>query len=262
MNNEIAVNTGTGTSTGIDIFNQLDSMARLADMMSKAQNSLPVQYQGNPGDCLAVVIQGQQWGMSPFLIAQKTSFINGNISYEAQLVNSVINKLAPVKHRIKYEFFGDWNKVVGKVKPGKSAKGKDILERCWNVDDEVGLGVKVYTTLNGEDEPRELDVLLVQAQVRNSPLWVSDPKQQLCYLAVKKWSRLFTPDVIMGVYTPDEMVDMPVKSAITEVVDIEYSINDCKSIDELVSLWSTLSKDEKEIFTAVKDAKKDALING
>ena len=32
----------------------------------------------------------------------------------------------------------------------------------------------------------------------------SDPKQQLAYLAVKYWARLYCPGVILGVYTPDE----------------------------------------------------------
>jgi hypothetical protein len=44
-----------------------------------------------------------------------------------------------------------------------------------------------------------------QATVRNSTLWASDPKQQLAYLAVKRWARLYCPDVILGVYTPDEL---------------------------------------------------------
>lgn len=42
---------------------------------------------------------------------------------------------------------------------------------------------------------------------RNSTLWADDPRQQLAYLAVKRWARLFCPDVILGVYTPDELDD-------------------------------------------------------
>ncbi|HAU6479257.1 TPA: recombinase RecT, partial [Citrobacter freundii] len=44
-----------------------------------------------------------------------------------------------------------------------------------------------------------------QAQVRNSTLWASDPRQQLAYLAVKRWARLYCPDVILGVYSADEV---------------------------------------------------------
>jgi hypothetical protein len=31
------------------------------------------------------------------------------------------------------------------------------------------------------------------------------PRQQLAYLAVKRWARLYCPDVILGVYTADEI---------------------------------------------------------
>ncbi|VTM11692.1 RecT family [Raoultella terrigena] len=47
--------------------------------------------------------------------------------------------------------------------------------------------------------------MLSQAQVRNSTLWATDPRQQLAYLAVKRWARLYCPDVILGVYTADEI---------------------------------------------------------
>ncbi len=35
-------------------------------------------------------------------------------------------------------------------------------------------------------------------------MWKTAPKQQLAYLAVNYWARLYCPDVILGVYTPDE----------------------------------------------------------
>jgi len=36
-------------------------------------------------------------------------------------------------------------------------------------------------------------------------LWVSKPDQQIAYLGVKYWARLYCPHVILGVYTPDEL---------------------------------------------------------
>ena len=41
--------------------------------------------------------------------------------------------------------------------------------------------------------------------MRNSPLWEQDPRQQLAYLCVKRWARLHAPDVLLGLYTPDEL---------------------------------------------------------
>jgi hypothetical protein len=36
-------------------------------------------------------------------------------------------------------------------------------------------------------------------------LWKTAPKQQIAYLAVKYWARLYCPEVILGVYSPDEV---------------------------------------------------------
>src|SRR5690606_36314622 len=76
---------------------------------------------------------------------------------------------------------------------------------AWDISAEHGLGVRVWATLKGENEPRVLELLMTQGRTRNSTLWVDDPKQQLAYLAIKRWSRLYCPDVILGVYTPDEL---------------------------------------------------------
>ncbi|WPB58606.1 recombinase RecT [Xylophilus sp. GOD-11R] len=73
------------------------------------------------------------------------------------------------------------------------------------MEDETGCGIRIWATLRGEDQPRTLELLLAQARVRNSTLWADDPKQQLAYLAQKRWSRLYAPDVILGVYSPDEI---------------------------------------------------------
>jgi hypothetical protein len=39
---------------------------------------------------------------------------------------------------------------------------------------------------------------------KNSPLWKSDPQQQLGYFAARSWARRHTPEVILGVYDREE----------------------------------------------------------
>jgi len=109
-------------------------------------------------------------------------------------------------NRFEYEWYGPWEKVVGKFQIRKGDKGEYRVPG-WTLADETGIGIIIRATLKGEDQPRELDLLLAQARTRNSTLWADDPRQQLAYLAVKRWARLFCPDVILGVYTPDELDD-------------------------------------------------------
>lgn len=185
----------------------IDSISRVAEIMSAGKATIPRHLQGNRGDCFAVTMQAMQWGMNPFAVAQKTHLVSGTLGYEAQLVNAVITARAPVTGRMNYEWFGDWDRIAGKFKevPAKNNEGEKRIVKDWTLKEEEGLGVRVWATFKGEDAPRELRLLLAQAGVRNSPLWGQDPKQQLAYLAVKRWSRLYCPDVILGVYTPDEL---------------------------------------------------------
>jgi len=175
----------------------------LAKVMASGKATVPNELR-NEGDCAAIIIQSLMWGMNPWAVAQKTHVISGKLGYEAQLVNAVINAMAPTKDRIHYEWFGPWEKVIGKFKILRGDKGEYRVPD-WTMKDEEGCGVRAWATMKGEDAPRELELLLAQARTRNSTMWADDPRQQLAYLAVKRWSRLYCPDVILGVYTPDEL---------------------------------------------------------
>lgn len=213
----------------------MNSMMRVAELMASGRATVPAHLQKNSADCMAVVMQAMQWRMNPFAVAQKTHVVNGTLGYEAQLVNAAINTMAPTKDRLHFEWFGDWKKV-----DGKNNKSDD-------------LGVRVWATLKGEDEPRELLVTMAQAGVRNSPLWVQDPRLQLAYLATKRWARLYVPDVILGVYTPDEFQAAPRQMGAAHVVHAEPSqaLIDSASaaadggMTKYGKFWGALTKDDR-----------------
>jgi hypothetical protein len=194
----------------------MDSIMRLSDVMAKSRTTIPDHLKGSPADCAAVIMQAMQWQMNPYAVAQKTHIVNGTLGYEGQLVNAAITSSGVTRDRFHYEWFGAWEKIIGKTRvvsvPEKGKKGDKDYKKAYqfhaadyDLKDEEGLGIRISATLRGETQPRELTLLLVQASVRNSPLWATDPRQQLAYLAVKRWSRLYAPDVILGVYTPDEL---------------------------------------------------------
>ncbi len=190
----------------------LAELDKMATRMASAKATIPDHLRGSEGDCWAICMQAIQWRMNPYAVAQKTHLVNGTLGYEAQLVNAVITTMAPTRDRINYEWFGEWERILGKFKvcPGKN--GGEYRKPDWKPEEEEGLGVRVWATMKGEDKPRVLELLLTQAQVRNSTMWAADPRQQLAYLAVKRWARLHCPDVILGVYTPDELAEMPAEA--------------------------------------------------
>lgn len=191
MSNDIAITSQPGATVGTAaaIFSPegMNQLVRFAELMAQSKATVPQHLAGKPADCLAVTMQAAQWGMNPFAVAQKTNVVNGTLGYEAQLVNAVVSSSNLLTSRLNYRWDGDWSKVNGKT------------------DKSPSLTVTVSAVIKGESEPRELTISMAQAGVRNSPLWEQDPRQQLAYLCVKRWARLHAPDVLLGVYTPDEL---------------------------------------------------------
>lgn len=162
----------------------MDALYKFAQVMAESKFTVPKHLQGNVGDCLAVAMQATLWGMHPFTVAQKTHQVGGTLGYEAQLVNAVVQNSGAIIGRFHYEYQGEGARLqcrVGAIPCGES----EIVWGEWLSSESV-------TT-------------------KNSPLWKTNPKQQLGYLQVKNWARAFTPGAILGVYTPDEMEDIPVQ---------------------------------------------------
>lgn len=168
----------------------LGQLTAFAELMAQSAVTVPKHLAGKPADCMAIVMQAMQWGMNPYAVAQKTHLVNGVLGYEAQLVNAVISSSSAIQGRFHYEYGGDWEKIAGQ-KDGR---------------DESGLFIRVGAVLRGEtDITWGENIYLADITTRNSPLWKTAPKQQIAYLAVKYWARLYCPEVILGVYSPDEV---------------------------------------------------------
>lgn len=229
----------------------MDSMMRLADIMSTGKVTIPVQYRNSPGDCLAVIMQAVQWKMNPFAVAQKTFFVSGTIGYEGQLVHAAVVSSGVIsKDDFDYEFFGPWENVIGKFEIKKGDKGEYRVPG-WHLSDEIGCGLRISATLRATGKVKVLEILLAQARTRNSTLWADDPQQQLGYLAVRKWARRHAPGVILGVYTPDELDDEP-----REMRDITPAPSKVSSPAELPECTDEVFKENTPAWRAVITSKK------
>lgn len=165
-----------------------DKLWRMAEALANSALSVPKELKGNIGDCLAIVTQAMIWGLNPFAVAQKAHVINGKLGYEAQLVNAVVMQSGAIKGSFRYEYEGD---------------------RC-----------RVGAVLRGETETTWGEWLsAASVQVKNSPLWKVNPKQQMGYLQVKNWTRAYCPGALLGIYTADELEGIESAMSPSEVVE-------------------------------------------
>lgn len=161
-------------------FKSMGEVMEFSKLMALAQGAVPKHLRQAPGACLAVCVQALGWRMDPFAVANKSYFVNDRLAFEAQLVHAVIEQRAPIKGRIKSAYDGE---------------GNDRQVRLWCVSAEDGETIEYLSPKIG------------QIGTKNSPLWKADPDQQLHYYAVRAMCRRFFPDVLLGVYTKDEIED-------------------------------------------------------
>jgi len=180
-----------------------NKMYRMGAMLAGARCTVPEHLAGNEGDC----------------VAQKTHLIHGKLGYEAQLVNAVIHSNGPLVGRLQHRYHGPWENLVGKYEMAGNG-AKKFAQARYTFADEKDCGITIYGLIKGETEPSQITVLMHEVSNRNSTLWANMPKQQIFYLASKMWARMYCPDVILGVYTPDEIQAIPVEaSQVTTVED-------------------------------------------
>jgi hypothetical protein len=146
----------------------MDKMLELAKQMATSKLSVPEHLRGNIGDCLAIITQAMLWNMNPFAVAQKTHVVSGRLGYEAQLVIAVVQNSGAIRGAFHFESRGEGAAV--ETRAGAVLRGE--TEITWG----EWLSAASVTT-------------------KNSPLWKTNPRQQMSYLQAKNWSRLYCPQI-------------------------------------------------------------------
>lgn len=182
---------------GVQVFNaagatviaprNLTEVMEFAKLMAISGPAVRPAFRNHVGACLAIALQAFRWGMDPYAVSNKAYVTKSSktgeeqIAYESQLIHAVVNQNAPLRNRLRATY-----------------DGKDGSRSC-----------RIEGLLKGEDKPFVYESPPIsQIDPKNSPLWKSDPDQQLWYYSVRAWARRYVPEVIMGVYAEDELAAM------------------------------------------------------
>jgi hypothetical protein len=161
-------------STGL-VPQGFEQAIRFAEMMAKSK-MVPKHFQNKPEECLVIIEQAMRWEMSPYAVIQCASMIHERPMYEGKLVAAVVNARGPLfglQGRLHYAYSGE----------GQTRK------------------VVVSGKLDGKDEA--VEIAWKDAKTTNE-LWVKQPDQQLAYHGARVWARRHMPELMLGVYAPEE----------------------------------------------------------
>lgn len=152
----------------------MEAGLKLAEMMAKAK-LVPEHLRNSAADCLLVISQAARWGMDPFAVAQATAVVKGKLCYEGKLVAAVLVATGAIDGRLSYEFTGQGQEMAITI-TGKP-RGQNTCTLTGSV--------KKWRTENNQ--------------------WDKDPQSMLVYRGTRQWARLYTPEAVLGVKTPDDV---------------------------------------------------------
>lgn len=163
----------------------------MAKLLSTGKFSVPGFLQANPGDCLRLVSIVMRTGLDLWMLADDayltTSKKSGEtrMSLGAKSIHAIVKAAGALRGDLKLSYAGEGESLTCTVEG---------------------------TTRSGT---RHTDTYTMRTiTTRNSPLWASQPRQQLGYYAERAWCRLHTPDALMGLVTREEagMIDVTAES--------------------------------------------------
>lgn len=157
---------------------------RVAKMLASS-TMVPKEYQGNIANSLVALEMSNRMGVSPLMVMQNLHVIHGRPSWSATYLIAAINtsgKFGPLRFRISGE--GDGLSCV--------ALAKDLASGEMLEGPAVSIGMAKKEGWFGKTGSK----------------WQTMPDLMLRYRAAAFFSRLYAPEVAMGLLTSDEVQDI------------------------------------------------------
>lgn len=174
------------TDYSLGIFGTSDNFI-MAGQMAKALASstiVPAVYQKNDANCLIAIEQAQRLNVSPLMVMQNLHVIQGRPSWSSKFLIAAINNSGKYDMELQFE--------------ETKKDGKPFSCLCW-------------TEKNGRRvEGMVVDMDMAQAEGwlgKNGSKWKTMPQLMLRYRAASFFSSLNCPELTLGLYTKEEMLD-------------------------------------------------------
>lgn len=202
---------------------------RVAKMLS-ASSLIPKEFQNNIQNVMIALEMSHRIGASPLMVMQNIYIVHGKPTWSSAFIIATINatkKFTPLRFDI-------------------SGEGDDYGCIAWALDsatNERVEGVKV-TIKMAKDEGW---------YNRSGSKWKTMPDLMLRYRAATLFGRLYTPEILMGMHTSDEITDIThvVKDSGIEIEEIQslYTLKyDAIPSDAIEDIERIIKKEEKSSY--------------
>lgn len=148
---------------------------------------IPKDFQKNPSNCLIAIEMSARLNASPMMVMQNLFVVNGRPAWSSQWIVAMINQSRKYKTELQYEF-------------GNDPADGGLSCFAWAIDRE---GHKVVGP--------KITMKMAEAEGwvgKNGSKWRTMPQVMIQYRAASFFGRKNCPDMIMGIYSRDEAMEM------------------------------------------------------
>lgn len=152
-----------------------------------ASTIVPATYQNNVGNCYIAVDFSERLQLNPLTVMQNLYIVHGNPAFSSKFLIACINasrRFSP----LRYEFTPDRTGCRVVCYERSDTKHQYPLEGEW-------------VTMQMAEKEGWIS--------KNGSKWRTMPELMMRYRAAAFWSRLYAPEISMGLYTVEEMEDIP-----------------------------------------------------
>jgi len=215
---------------------------RVAKMLASS-SLIPKEFQGNIQNTIIAMEIAGRIGASPLMVMQNLHVIHGKPSWSSTFIIGAINssaRFSPLRFDV-------------------SGTGDDLRCVAW-------------TTERGKTERIEGPaVTMKMAKLEGwvdkaGSKWKTMPELMIRYRAAAFFGRLYTPDIMMGMQTHEEVVDVTHVEVnqdevrrLKEYERITLMIGDAKTVEELDAIVEHVQEDQMNAWKAKREELKNGL---
>ena len=207
---------------------------KMAVSLSKS-TIVPKEYQNNPSNGLIAIELANRLGVSPLMVMQNLYVVYGRPSWSAQYMIAMINSSG------KYDFELQFDEKTDK-------NGKPFSCQCWTERH----GRKVTGPVIDMDMARAEGWLN-----KTGSKWQTMPQMMLRYRAASFFGRMNCPELTMGIYTREEVVELG-PDEYTEVTYQDVASTEAQVKQDIAENANTINFEELPINQPTPEAVKTA----
>ena len=178
--------TGGGRLSVFSNAENFNLAQRMANALAQS-TIVPKAYQGNLGNCMIAIEMASRINTSPMMVMQNLYIVNGNPAWSSQWIIAMINSSRRYKTEIQFEF-------------GHDEEDGGLSCLAWAEDCS---GHRV------EGPKITMKMAIAEGWVgKSGSKWKTMPEVMIRYRAASFFGRMNCPDMIMGIYSKEEVIEM------------------------------------------------------